>query len=95
MNTHPVTRPEKLADTCATACSASDYECLTELLDEKIRMRHTSGDVGHTGAASATQMKKDFPAILPGRGISERSLIKQVSKPTIVLRHVRSGTPLG
>jgi hypothetical protein len=80
MNTHPATRPQKLADTCATACSASDYECLTELLDEKIRMRHTSGDVDHTGAASATQMMKDFPAILPARQGNQRTLAHQAGR---------------
>ncbi|UZG59690.1 hypothetical protein [Rhodococcus opacus] len=95
MNNHPAPELEKLADAYVTANSIGDYEYLTELLEENIDMRHTSGDVDNAGAAPAIQMIKDVTAILPGRGFSECSLIKQVSKSAVVLPHVWVGTPLG
>lgn len=94
MSSEPTTELEKLADAYVTAYNTGDYDYLGELLDEKIRMRHTPRGVDNTGAAPAIQMMKDFTAILPDKGFKERSLIKQVSDDTVVVRHVWGGTPL-
>lgn len=94
MNTQPTTQLEKLADAYVTAYNTGDYDYLGELLDENIRMRHYPRGVDNTGAAPAIQMMKDFTAILPDKGFSERTLIKQVSDDTVALRHVWGGNPL-
>lgn len=95
MNAQPTTDLEKLAEPNATAYGTGDYECLTELLDEKSRMRHTRGDIDNTGPAPVIQIIKDCTAILQDKGFREHPLIKQVSESTVVLRHVWGGTPLG
>lgn len=94
MSSDPTTELEKLADAYVTAYNTGDYDHLGQLLDENIRMRHTPRGVDNTGAAPAIQMMKDFSAILPDKGFKERSLIKQVSDDTVMVRHVWGGTPL-
>lgn len=94
MSTEPVTELEKLADAYVTAYNTGDYDYLGELLDENIRMRHYPRGVDNTGAAPSIQMMKDFSAILPDKGFTERVLIKQVTDDTVLVRHVWGGTPL-
>ncbi|GAA4663065.1 ester cyclase [Gordonia humi] len=94
MDVQPMTDLEKLADAYITAYNTEDYDYLGGLLDENIRMRHTPRGVDNTGAAPAIQMMRDFTAILPDKGFTQRTLIKQVSDDTVVLRHTWGGTPL-
>lgn len=94
MSTEPATELEKLADAYVTAYNTGDYDYLGELLDENIRMRHYPRGVDNVGAAPAIQMMKDFSAILPDKGFTERVLLKQVTEDTVVVRHVWGGTPL-
>ncbi|MFB7860083.1 nuclear transport factor 2 family protein [Rhodococcus qingshengii] len=94
MDSEPTTTLEKLADTYFAAYNTGDYDYLSELLDENIRMRHTPRGVDNTGAAPAIQMMRDFTAILPDKGFSNRTLIKQVSEETVVVRHLWGGNPL-
>jgi predicted ester cyclase len=95
MDVQPTTDLEKLADAYITAYNSEDYDYLGELLDENIRMRHTPPrSVDNTGAAPAIQMMREFTAILPDKGFTQRSLIKQVSNDTVVLCHTWGGNPL-
>ncbi|KAE8765888.1 ester cyclase [Georgenia thermotolerans] len=94
MSIAPATDLEKLADRYVEAYNTGDYDSLQELLDENVRMRHFPRGVDNSGSRPAIQMMRDFTAILPDKGFSKRSLIKQVSPDSVVIRHVWGGTPL-
>lgn len=91
MSVEPSTELEQLADRYVTAYTTEDYETLEKVLDPNIRMRHFNRGVDGTGSVPAIQQMKDFSAILPDKGFSERSLIKQIDDETVIVKHVWGG----